>query len=61
MSIDFICRSSPFDTTPTQFLTMSQYPYEVLTVQGSCNGTARNSIYFTKWAKLHQTKFDDDP
>lgn len=27
MSIDFICRSSPFDTTPVQYLTMNQYPY----------------------------------
>jgi len=33
----------------------------VLTVQGSCNNSAKNSIYFTKWAKLYQTKFDDDP
>jgi len=40
---------------------MSQYPYEVFTVQGSCNNSIKNSIYFTKWAKLHQTKYDDDP
>jgi len=40
---------------------MNQYPYEVFTVQGSCNNTSKNSIYFTKWSKLHQTKFDDDP
>jgi len=31
-----------------------------MTVQGSCNGSSKNSIYFTKWTKLHQTKFDDD-
>lgn len=33
----------------------------MFTVQGSSNNTARNSIYFTKWSKLHQTKYDDDP
>lgn len=40
---------------------MNQYPYEVFTVQGSCNNSNKNSIYFTKWSKLHQTKYDDDP
>jgi hypothetical protein len=40
---------------------MKNYPYEVLTVQGSCNGSNKNSIYLTKWIKLHQTKYDDDP
>ena len=40
---------------------MNKYPYEVFTVQGSCNNTNKNSVYFTKWAKLHQTKYDDDP
>jgi hypothetical protein len=60
MSIDFVCRNSPFDSPASTFLTMNKYPYEVMTVQGSCNGTAKNSIYFTKWTKLHQTKFDDE-
>jgi hypothetical protein len=61
MSIDFVAKSSPFDAPLTNFQQMNKYPYEVLTVQGSCNNTNKNSIYFTKWAKLHQTKFDDDP
>jgi ribosome assembly protein RRB1 len=61
MSIDFVTRSSPFDTTPVAFQKLEKYPVEVLTVQGSCNGTGKNSLYFTKWSRLHQTKFDDDP
>ncbi len=40
---------------------MNEYPYEVFTVQGSCNNSNKNSVYFTKWAKLYQTKYDDDP
>lgn len=31
------------------------------TVQGSSNNTQKNSIYLTKWCKLHKTKYDDDP
>ena len=61
MSIDFVAKSSPFDPPLNNFLEMNQYPYEVFTVQGSCNNSIKNSIYFTKWAKLHQTKYDDDP
>lgn len=60
LSIDFVCRNSPFEAAPA-FETMTKYPYEVYTIQGSCNGTSKNSIYFSKWTKLHQTKFDDDP
>jgi hypothetical protein len=40
---------------------MNKYPYEVYTVQGSSNNTQKNSIYLTKWRKLHKTKYDDDP
>lgn len=40
---------------------MKTYPYEVYTIQGSCNNTNKNSLYFSRWTKLHQTKFDDDP
>jgi hypothetical protein len=61
MSIDFIIKNSPFDSSPIKHLEMTKYPYEVFTVQGSCNNTSKNSVYFTKWAKLHQTKYDDDP
>jgi hypothetical protein len=32
-----------------------------MTIQGTCNNTNKNSLYFTKWTKLHQTKYDDDP
>lgn len=39
---------------------MHSYPYQVYTVQGSSNNTSSNSIYLTKWCKLHKTKFDDD-
>lgn len=61
MSIDFVVRSSPFDSAPLPFQKLEKYPVEVMTVQGSCNGTGKNSLYFTKWSRLHQTKFDDDP
>lgn len=40
---------------------MTKYPYEVFTVQGSSNNTQSNSVYLTKWTKLHKTKYDDDP
>lgn len=60
MSIDFVAKGSPFESLPS-YQQMNKYPYEVFTVQGSCNNSARNSIYFTKWSKLHQTKYDDDP
>jgi hypothetical protein len=40
---------------------MTKYPYEVYTVQGSCNNTKNNYVYFNKWTKLHRTKFDDHP
>ena len=40
---------------------MKDYPFEVFTVQGSCNNTKNNTIYLTKWSKLHRTKFDSDP
>lgn len=61
MSIDFVVKSSPFDAAISEFVELKNYPCEVLTVQGSCNGTNHNSIYFTKWNKLHRTKYDDDP
>lgn len=60
LSIDFVYKSSPFEAFPG-FETMSKYPYEVYTVQGSCNNTKNNFIYFNKWTKLHRTRFDDDP
>lgn len=60
MSIDFVARASPFDAPLSHFQEMNKYPYEVFTVQGSCNNTDKNSIYFMKWANLSQTKFDDD-
>lgn len=40
---------------------MTKYPYEVYTVQGSSNNTKNNSIYLTKWNRLHKTRYDDDP
>lgn len=40
---------------------MSKYPYEVYTVQGSSNNTKNNYVYLTKMARLHRTKFDDEP
>lgn len=40
---------------------MVKYPFEVYTVQGSSNESTDNSIYLTKWWKLHRTKYDDDP
>ncbi len=61
MSIDFVAKGSPFDPPLTSFVQMTEYPYEVFTVQGTCNNTAKNSIYFIKWSRLCQTKFDDDP
>lgn len=61
LSIDYICRNSPFDNVKLPFLEMNNYPYEVYTVQGSSNNTNKNSIYLTKWRKLHKTKYDDDP
>ena len=61
MSIDFIAKSSPFEPMPTTYQQMTNYPFEIYTVQGSCNNTAKNSIYFTKWSNLCQTKYDDDP
>ena len=59
LSIDFICQDSPFAQTQP-FQTMNSYPYEVYTVQGSCNNTKKNSIYLTKWLKLQKTKFDSE-
>ena len=32
-----------------------------MTVKGSSNNTNNNSIYLTKWIKLHKTRYDDDP
>lgn len=61
LSIDFVCRSSPFETDALLFKEMKDYPYEVCTVQGSSNNTYNNTIYLTKWRKLHKTKYDDDP
>lgn len=61
LSIDFICRCSPFDREPLKFEPMVKYPFEVYTVQGSSNESTDNSIYLTKWWKLHRTKYDDDP
>jgi ribosome assembly protein RRB1 len=61
MSIDFVAKASPFDPALTNYLPMTNYPYEVFTIQGSCNNSAKNSIYFTKWSGLCQTKYDDDP
>jgi hypothetical protein len=61
MFIDFIAKASPFDGPLPPCQTMNNYPYEILTVQGSCNNTNKNSIYFTKWSNLCQTKYDDDP
>ena len=40
---------------------MKKYPFEVYTVQGSSNNAKNNSIYLTKWSKLHKTRYDDDP
>lgn len=60
LSIDFIYKSSPFEPFPG-FQNMTKYPYEVYTVQGSCNNTKNNFIYLNKWTKLHRTRFDDDP
>lgn len=40
---------------------MKKYPFEVYTVQGSSNNSKNNSIYLTKWAQLHKTRYDDDP
>ena len=40
---------------------MKNYPFEVYTVQGSSNNAKNNSVYLTKWIKLHKTKYDDDP
>ena len=40
---------------------MTKYPYEVYTVQGSSNNSKNNSIYLTRWGKLHKTRYDDDP
>lgn len=61
MSIDFIAKGSPFDAALTPYTAMTQYPYEVFTVQGTCNNTNKNSIIFMKWSNLCQTKYDDDP
>lgn len=61
MSIDFIAKASPFDPAPPTFQPMLSYPFEIFTVQGSCNTTSKNSIYLTKWSNLCQTKYDDDP
>ena len=61
MSIDFICKNSPFDGALNSYQQMTNYPYEVFTVQGSCNNSNKNSIYFIKWSNLCQTKYDDDP
>jgi hypothetical protein len=60
LSIDFIYKASPFEPFPG-FEVMSKYPYEVYTVQGSCNNTKNNYIYLNKWTKLHRTRYDDDP
>jgi len=40
---------------------MTKYPYEIYTVQGSCNNSKSNFVYLNKWTKLHKTRFDDDP
>jgi ribosome assembly protein RRB1 len=61
LSIDFVCHDNPFSTDKMSFIKMNKYPYEVYTVQGSSNNTQKNSIYLTKWRKLHKTKYDDDP
>ena len=61
MSIDFVAKSSPFDPPPSTFLPMKEYPFDVFTVQGSCNNSNKNSLYFIKWTNLCQTKYDDDP
>lgn len=61
MTIDFVARGSPFDGPLSHFEEMNKYPYDVFTVQGSCNNTDKNSIYFMKWSNLCQTKYDDDP
>lgn len=61
MSIDFVAKASPFDSMVANYQQMNSYPYEIFTVQGSCNNTAKNSLYFTKWSNLCQTKYDDDP
>ena len=60
LSIDFIYKASPFDAFPG-FQQMNKYPYQVYTVQGSCNNTNHNFVYLNKWTKLHKTKFDDFP
>lgn len=61
LSVDFVCRDSAF-TGNLLPVKMAQYPYEVLTVQGtSSNAGNNNSIYLTKWTKLHKTRYDDDP
>lgn len=39
---------------------MDSYPYEVYTIQGTCNNTKKNSICLTKWLKLQRTKFDSE-
>lgn len=56
-----MCQDSPFANSALPFVQMKKYPYEVFTVQGSSNNTQNNSIYLTKWTKLHKTKYDDDP
>ena len=61
MSIDFVAKGSPFDPSLTNYQSMVEYPFEIFTVQGSCNGSNKNSIYLTKWSNLSQTKYDDDP
>lgn len=61
LSIDFVYRDSPFSPKCLSFEKMTKYPYQIYTVQGSSNNTQQNSIYLTKWIKLHKTKYDDDP
>jgi hypothetical protein len=61
LSIDFVSQDNPFNKPQPAFQKMNKYPYEVFTVQGSSNNTQKNSIYLTKWTKLHKTKYDDDP
>ena len=60
LSIDFVLNKSPFDNSPSEFKEMKDYPLSVFTVQGSSNNSKSNTIYLTKWNKLHKTKYDDD-
>ena len=61
LSIDFVCKDSPFQQGANKFVEMKKYPYSVYTVQGSSNNSKNNFISLTKWTKLHKTRYDDDP